>query len=685
VQNVDNTCPAGQYLDERGNCSCLAAGHIAIGGACRPITEVGYDEFIAACQSQQATPTPVSLTAEQCAASVEDLCTEQGGELAGEFAVCRQRPCAGAGVNVEGICTCPETAFVTDSGSCAARCTGGLYQAADGQCVAQCGYGTVGWDGQCIAQCPAGQVMYQGACLQQTACPEGTSSDTRAGGTVCQQACPTGTVTLVTVAGSECRSGCPQFWSAAAGGSCTAPCGHGETLGANGQCGNPCSQGQVFAQGACRTRCAEGQVWTEYSTQCLAVADAVCSYVQDGLCSPNHPVSAEDAIDACLNGSYLSPAIRDAAACQAALAESCESYVGHISISGPTIPGRCVSGAGAPPPVAEAPPPAGAPPPTNGAPPPVAGTPPPTGGAPPPVAETPPPPPPAVGRRPPILVLRPPAPPANFSVPVRRPALTKKVADDGPPRRVAVVIGVGDYRVRGVPDRPHALASASHVERFFTDDLGLKKNEIIALRNPSLAQLTAVFGKPRQPAGRLSTLVKREKANEVIVYFAGRVASHLGGREPLLLGHDGNPDSPETGYPLSRLYHNLAAMGIGRLRVFLDASFLNGSEQDRLVIWPLIGPGGLMTPPRWIAVSSAHNALPFTDDRTKRRSLFADALVSGLRGIADSTGRGDRNGTVSAGELRDFLRSQATAVAARAGPQPRPVLFGRLSEPLASY
>jgi hypothetical protein len=59
--------------------------------------------------------------------------------------------------------------------------------------------------------------------------------------------------------------------------------------------------------------------------------------------------------------------------------------------------------------------------------------------------------------------------------------------------------------------------------------------------------------------------------------------------------------------------------------------------------------------------------------------------VTGLRGIADTTGSGDRNGTVSAGELIAFVGEQAKIAASRGASHPTPGLYGRWMEPLRTY
>jgi hypothetical protein len=120
------------------------------------------------------------------------------------------------------------------------------------------------------------------------------------------------------------------------------------------------------------------------------------------------------------------------------------------------------------------------------------------------------------------------------------------------------------------------------------------------------------------------------------------------------------------------------------LRLYLDTPFKDGNEIEAVNIAPKIGPAGILTPPHWITLSAASDTAK--PGKTKRpRSLFTDSLVTGLRGIADTTGAGDSDGTVSAQELHDFVRGQAEAAKKRGVKVPKPSLSGKPGEQLRAY
>jgi len=249
---------------------------------------------------------------------------------------------------------------------------------------------------------------------------------------------------------------------------------------------------------------------------------------------------------------------------------------------------------------------------------------------------------------------------------------------------VAVVIAIDDYDDAKVKGAPQAVSSAAHVVRFLKDDLGMDGRRILTGRNATLSDFQDIFGKPGDTKGELRDVLKNAKTSEVIVYYAGRAKALDGGKDVLLLPADADPKKPETGMRLSALYDALAGMDIPKLRLYLDAPFANGEDVVEVDGGPSIGLFGLFTPPHWVTLSAASDTSE-TSDTDRPRSLFVESLVAGLRGIADTTGDGDADGTVSAKELHDFTRAQAEAAAKRGDKVPMPSLYGKPGEPLRAY
>lgn len=250
---------------------------------------------------------------------------------------------------------------------------------------------------------------------------------------------------------------------------------------------------------------------------------------------------------------------------------------------------------------------------------------------------------------------------------------------------LAVVIAIDDYDNAKLKGSPQAIANAAHLVRFLKGDLGLDDTRIITGRNADRSDFEEIFGKPADTKGELHDILEDTKASEVIVYFAGRAQALDGGKDVLLLPSDADPGKPETGIRLSALYDALAAMRIPKLRVYLDPSFVPGEEVVEVAAGPRIGLFGLFTPGDWVTLSAASNDAAVPDDKDRPRSRFIESLVAGLRGIADTTGDGDGDGTISAKELHEFTRDQAEAAAKRGEKVPTPSFYGRPDEALRAY
>ncbi len=349
---------------------------------------------------------------------------------------------------------------------------------------------------------------------------------------------------------------------------------------------------------------------------------------------------------------------------------------------------------GTPPPAGEQPP-DGSPPPAEDQQPPDTGTPPPppdTGTPPPPPGSgQPAPPPPGTGT--------PPKPPAPGKPETKAPADPvgdyKKLLETQRP--LAVVIASARYSSKAIPNSRHAIGGAAAFVKFLKDDMLLSGKRIIPLRNGRLKDYIALLGKQGAPAGRLQRALASAPASELIIYYSGRAMPVDDGKDVVLLPRDADPKKPiETGYRLSVLYYNLAVLGVKRLHVYLDTSFAGkfGAQPTKgsppaaksVIAYPVIRPLGKLMPAGWVVMTAATGTEPAFADPKRPRSAFTDALVAGLRGLADTTGEGNNDGAVTGGELLPFVSRQVGAAVKRAtGGSQKPALFGRKDTTLRVY
>lgn len=647
-------CPEGQSLYQgqcREQCPDYNGPHTPVNGVCVPEYRVPYEEAVQGCQDGDVNFASAGGASDRasCEATIAESC--QAENYVGE----REK----------------------------------LY------CYEQAGPAPNG------GPCPEGSVAYSGACI--SACPPGTAES----GGQCE---PVDEPPIADEPPDEDESPVaegPPEEGALPGEEeppvAEAPPDDGEPVA---------GEEQEVAEGDCP----EGQ---------LAV---------DGACRPLTEVGYDEAIESCLEGGSPGWPAMDEDSCAALVAEVC-SDIGTGSPSGlPGSPSDYPFCAGPPgdgeeppiagePPIEEEPPVAEAPseedePPYLGFPPIVIIPPGPPDAGEPPEATRPPRRPPVAG--PPAGTARPPWPPflgqppaagpppqaslpplprpapprPGAEPPVEAAALTDTAGQEAPPTAraepLAVVIANAVYQSADVPGRPDALANAVEVVRFLKQDVGLAPERIVPLANGQLADFEALFGTREAADGGLQLTLAAAGSSELIIYFAGHGIAVDSGRDAVLLPADADPDQAEqTGYRLSTLYANLAAIGVERLRLFIDASFADALDAQpalevgppgSVVAYPIIGPLGTLTPTEWVVVTAGTGTEPTYEDPGAPRSAFTDALIAGLSGEAD----GDGDGAVTAGELAAFIRARVGSVVKEAtGGSQTPALFGSQGEVLS--
>jgi uncharacterized protein YecT (DUF1311 family) len=164
-----------------------------------------------------------------------------------------------------------------------------------------------------------------------------------------------------------------------------------------------------------------------------------------------------------------------------------------------------------------------------------------------------------------------------------------------------------------------------------------------------------------------------------------------GGKDAVLLPRDAKFKQPiKTGYRLSDLYRRLASLGVLRLRLYLDTAFsspsnaqpaANAPAPKPVQLAPVLGPFGKLITAKWVIISAGTGTQATYADPKQPRSVFTDALLTGLRGYADTLVEGNRDGAVTASELNAFMRNILnTTVRKATGGTQQPGFYGSSSE-----
>ena len=232
---------------------------------------------------------------------------------------------------------------------------------------------------------------------------------------------------------------------------------------------------------------------------------------------------------------------------------------------------------------------------------------------------------------------------------------------------VAVIIGNKTYPGR-TPDAEYAHNDAVAMKKFVVDRLGYRPGNIIDLRDATKGQMEAVFGTKETHKGKLFNWLRSGKS-DVIVFYSGHGVPGLQDKRGYLLPVDGDPNLAEiTGFPVDRLYANLAKLPARSVTVFLDACFSGETPKGMLIR----AASGLTVTPRApetarsLTVITAAQGDQFASwDEDAKHGLFTRHLLLALGGRADGSAYGDGDGNVSLTEVKKYLDDEMTYQARR--------------------
>jgi hypothetical protein len=138
---------------------------------------------------------------------------------------------------------------------------------------------------------------------------------------------------------------------------------------------------------------------------------------------------------------------------------------------------------------------------------------------------------------------------------------------------VAVIIGNKTYQ-NGVPDVSYAHNDANAIKAYLIGTLGYAERNILDLRDTSQADLIGMFGTDDNYRGRLFGMVRAGRS-DVTVFYSGHGVPGIQDKRGYLLPVNADPDLAElNGYPIDRLFANLAKLDARSVLVMLGCVLL---------------------------------------------------------------------------------------------------------------
>ena len=233
---------------------------------------------------------------------------------------------------------------------------------------------------------------------------------------------------------------------------------------------------------------------------------------------------------------------------------------------------------------------------------------------------------------------------------------------------LAVVVGNHDYQ-GDLPDNPDGSSDANAVMALLIDQLGYKQENIIDLRDATLADFERVFGSDSNPGGEIAKRIDKKDPGDVFIYVSSHgMVKEDDGKQVYLLPVDVKLDDlDKTAYGMQELYDNLGKTGARTIMLMLEANFAKNLEE-------LIDPPNLpeldveampINPVPGLAVFKASDRDQKTiKDPEYGIGLFTRYLIEGLAGRADEAPLGNGDKRIDTVELYVYT-ADAVRTAAR--------------------
>ena len=223
----------------------------------------------------------------------------------------------------------------------------------------------------------------------------------------------------------------------------------------------------------------------------------------------------------------------------------------------------------------------------------------------------------------------------------------------------AIVIGIETYRQK-LPKADFAVSDAKLVNEYLTKVMGYPEENVIALTNEHASK--SDFEKYIE-----EWLPKNmEPDSSVFIYYSGHGAPNSKTGDAFLVPYDGDPNFIEkTGYPLKKLYQNLAKLQAKEIIVVLDSCFSGAGGRSVLAQGsrPLVmNLQTNLTPTKNMIIMAASSGYETSSTyNDKGHGLFTYFLLKGIKGEADT----NKDGKMEIEELYQYLKPQVQKIARR--------------------
>lgn len=225
--------------------------------------------------------------------------------------------------------------------------------------------------------------------------------------------------------------------------------------------------------------------------------------------------------------------------------------------------------------------------------------------------------------------------------------------------RHAIVIGVERYRQK-LPKADFATHDAKIMGEYLVKVMGYPEENVVVLLDDRALRTDLEKYIEKWLPNRV------EQGDSVFVYFSGHGTPNTKTGDAYLVPYDGDPAYIETtGYPLKRLYDNLAKLPTKESVVLLDSCF--SGEGGRSVLAKGMRPmvlsieNPVLRGGKTVVLSAGSGEQVSGTYDAKGHGLLTYFVLKGLQGEAD----GNKDGAIDLSELFDYVKPRVARVARR--------------------
>ena len=224
----------------------------------------------------------------------------------------------------------------------------------------------------------------------------------------------------------------------------------------------------------------------------------------------------------------------------------------------------------------------------------------------------------------------------------------------------AIAIVIGNRNYQKVKNVDYALRDAQFMKEYLIKSFGYKKGNVLLIQDATKGEFETLFGSKGNHKGRLYNMVKRGKS-DVFIYYSGHGAPGVNEKKGYFVPVESDPGYIEiAGYGLETLYTNLSKVRARSITVILDACFSGAGLLENVSPLTLgikdhanlIGKNGLI-----LSSTSGDQLASWYPE--KKHGLFTYYFLEGIQ-----SRRADQNadGTITFGEMRDYLSDETEGV-----------------------